>query len=86
MKLLVWTSKQRVGSLEIPVIPTGLLQIFKQIGIDGKMWSELVWNFKKYFGRSSAVGSPDSLNESAAQRNRKFAHGQNAVSGCFATG
>ena len=83
LKLLHWTSKQRVGSLEVPVIPKELEVIFKQIGIDGKMWSDLVWNFKKYFGRGSAAGSPNSLKESAAQRNRKFAPGQNAVASCF---
>ena len=82
-KLLVWTSKQRVGSLEVPIIPKELEELFRQIRIDGKMWCELVWNFKKYFGRGSAAGSPQSLKESAANRNRKFTRGQNAVAECF---
>jgi len=83
LKLLTWTSRQRVGSLETPIVPKDLQQIFNRVGIDGKMWSDLVWNFKKYFGRGSAAGSPNSLKKSAAARNRKFAHGQNAVAGCF---
>jgi len=83
LKLLTWTSRQRVGSLETPIVPKDLQQIFNRVGIDGKMWSDLVWNFKKYFGRGSAAGSPNSLKKSAAERNRKFAHGQNAVAECF---
>ncbi len=83
LKLLKWTSKQRLGSHETTIVPKNLQQILNRIGIDGKMWSDLVWNFKKYFGRGSAAGSPKSLKESAAQRNRKFAPGQNAAAGCF---
>ena len=86
LKLLNWTSRQRVGSLEKTIIPKGLEPILQRIGIDGKMWCDLVWNFKKYFGRGSAVGSPNSLKESAQRRSRKFAPGQNAVAGCFASG
>ena len=85
LKLLRWTSRQRVGSLATPIVPRDLQQILNRVGIDGKMWSDLVWNFKKYFGRGSAAGSPNSLKESAGQRNRKFVHGQNAVAGCFVT-
>lgn len=83
LKLLNWTSRQRVGSLETPNIPKDLALILLEIGIDGKMWCDLVWNFKKYFGRGSAAGSPKSLKESAQNRNRKFSPGQNAAAGCF---
>jgi len=83
LKLLKWTSRQRVGSLEKPVIPKDLAPLLAQIGIDGKMWCDLVWNFKKYFGRGNAAGSPKSLKESAQNRNRKFAPGQNAAASCF---
>jgi hypothetical protein len=47
------------------------------------MWCDLVWNFKKYFGRGSAAGSPKSLKESAQNRNRKFAPGQKLAATCF---
>ena len=83
LKLLKWTSRQRVGSLEKPKVPKDLEPILAKIGIDAKMWCDLVWNFKKYFGRGSAAGSPKSLKESASNRNRKFAPGQNAVAACF---
>ena len=83
LKLLSWTSQQRVGSLEKPIIPKDLEPILNKVGIDGKMWCDLVWNFKKYFGRGSAAGSPKSLKESAQNRNRKFAPGQNLAATCF---
>jgi hypothetical protein len=85
LSLLDWTGRQRVGSLEKPTIPKDLAPILARIGIEGQMWCDLVWNFKKYFGRGSAAGSPDSLKKSASQRNRKFAPGQNAVAACFAS-
>jgi len=83
LKLLVWTGQQRIGSLEKPTIPKELDPILKRVGIEGQMWCDLVWNFKKYFGRGSAAGSPKSLKESASKRNRKFVPGQNSVSECF---
>ena len=83
VKLLTWTGRQRVGSLEKLKIPKDIEPILKRIGINGQMWCDLVWNFKKYFGRGSAAGSPKSLQESASKRNRKFAPGQNAVANCF---
>ena len=85
LSLLDWTGRQRVGSLDKPIIPKDLAPILARIGIDAQMWCDLVWNFKKYFGRGSAAGSPDSLKKSAAQRNRKFSPGQNAASACFVT-
>ena len=85
LSLLDWTGRQRVGSLDRPTIPKDLAPILARIGIDGQMWCDRVWNFKKYFGRGSAAGSPDSLKKSAAQRNRKFAPGQNAALACFVT-
>ena len=85
LSLLDWTGRQRVGSLDKLIIPEDLSPILARIGIDAQMWCDLVWNFKKYFGRGSAAGSPDSLKKSAAQRNRKFSPGQNAASACFVT-
>jgi len=82
LKLLDWTGRQR-GSVLKAEIPSDLDPILRRIGIDGRMWCDLVWNFKKYFGRGSAAGSPASMKESASQRNRNFARGQTAVAFCF---
>jgi len=85
LKLLDWTGRER-GSVQKAELPSHLDPILKRIGIDGRMWCDLVWNFKKYFGRGSAVGSPASMKESASNRNRKFTRGQNAAACCFIAG
>ena len=82
LTLLDWTGRQR-GTVEKADIPAELEPILKRIGIDGRMWADLVWRFKKYFGRSGAAGSPQSLKNSAAQNNRKFTRGQRAAAECF---
>jgi hypothetical protein len=33
------------------------------LGIEGNMWCDLVWNFKRYFGR--CAGTPTSLHSTA---------------------
>ena len=85
LTLLDWTGRQR-GTVQKADIPTDLDPILKRIGIDGRMWVDLVWRFKKYFGRSGAAGSPQSLKEAAAQNNRKFARGQRSSAACFVLG
>ena len=85
LMLLDWTGRQR-GTVQKADIPVDLDPILKRIGIDGRMWVDLVWNFKKYFGGGGAAGSPQSLKESAARRDRKFARGQNAAACCFVVG
>ena len=85
LKLLDWTGRQR-GCVQKAEIPADLDPILKRIGIDGRMWVDLVWGFKKYFGRGGAAGSPKSLKESATNRDRKFIRGQNAAAGCFVIG
>jgi len=82
LTLLAWTGKQR-GIVEKADIPSELDPILKRIGIDGRMWADLVWRFKNYFGRSGAAGSPQSLKESASQHNRKFVRGQKSSAACF---
>ena len=32
-------------------VPPSMLESLVALGIDLSMWSELVWNFKKYLGR-----------------------------------
>ena len=85
LTLLDWTGRQR-GSVQKADIPIDLDPILKRIGIDGRMWVDLVWRFKKYFGRSGAAGSPKSLRESATQNHRKFARGQRSSAACFVVG
>jgi hypothetical protein len=48
----------------------------QKVPIDSGIWCDLVWNFKKYFGRKA--GSPDSLKEVAADSGRRWSCGQHA--------
>jgi hypothetical protein len=65
LSLLTWTGSNRplLGKHSVPV---EVEPILKQLGIDGSMWIDLVWRFKKYFG-GSAAGSPESLARDAAK-------------------
>jgi len=83
LKLLDWTSRQRAGSLEKAVVPKALEPILTRIGINGSMFIDLVWNFKKYFGRGNSAGSPNRLKENAESRGRKFSRGQRSAANCF---
>jgi len=64
-------------------IPKELAPILQRIGIDANMWSDLVWGFKKYFGKSSSAGSPKSMKESASKYRVGFSRGQRSASECF---
>ena len=83
LRLLRWTAKQgtRLGkAVEVPPSMRGALVA---LGIDLSMWSELVWNFKKYFGKSSCVGSPSSMSGFAERSGRHWASGHRVVAECF---
>jgi hypothetical protein len=80
---LEWTGKngrrENRGS-----IPDDLGRVLERLGIASSMWCDLVWNYKKYFGRSNGAGRPESLKDNAAKNQRAFAPGQRASSKCFA--
>jgi len=54
-----------------------------RIGINGSMFIDLVWDFKKYFGRGNSAGSPKRMKENAETRDRKFSPGQRSAANCF---
>ncbi len=80
--LLYWTGKQ-VRSDKRGKIPDELRPILQQIGIASDMWSDLVWNYKKYFGMSSSAGKPQSMREAATRSERSFVRGQTSATRCF---
>jgi hypothetical protein len=83
LKLLDWTGRQ--GKQDKPGrIPSGLAPILERIGIEGKMWCDLVWNFKRYFGRSRALGRPEKLQQEAEKSKHRWIHGQRKAAECFA--
>jgi hypothetical protein len=81
LKLLDWTGRQGRRDKR-GKIPASVAPILQQLGIDGGMWCDLVWNFKKYF--SNCAGSPAGLRENAAETGRHWYRGQRAAAKCFA--
>jgi REP element-mobilizing transposase RayT len=82
LKLLEWTGLQRRADKR-GKIPAGLLPILERLGIESEMWCDLVWNFKRYFGRSRAAGRPENLQSEAKRAHRSWIPGQRSASECF---
>ena len=83
--LLRWTAKQTVEGMAAKV-PPSVAVFLSSRGIDASMWRDLVWNFKKYFGRSPCVGRSESMSSDAAQRGKHWHRGQRLAASCFVSG
>ncbi len=83
LALLKWTGAQGLKQT-VDTLPTRLRSVLTSRGIDFGMWRDLVWNFKRYFGRSSCAGSPNAMVADAQRTGKRFHHGQRMVSECFA--
>lgn len=81
-RLLRWTAKQSVGGVTAKV-PRPLASVLTELGIDVSMWRDLVWNWQKYFGKTSCVGRPESIKQHAQQTGRHHHRGQASVAACF---
>ncbi len=81
-ELLRWTAKQAVDGM-VAKVPPRLATLLASLCIDASMWRELVWNFKKYFGRSSCVGSSRSLSADAERHGKQWHRGQRLAENCF---
>jgi hypothetical protein len=75
LRLLRWTAKDPTldADGQDREIPHTVLQ---QIGIDGDLWRDVVWNFKKYFGHSSCAGKSNAMAEHARQNGKRWHRGQ----------
>ncbi len=82
LALLRWTSKQR-SKESATAVPAKLQSILEGLGIEASMWRDLVWDFKRYFGRASCAGSPESMAADAARTGKRFHRGQRQASECF---
>jgi REP element-mobilizing transposase RayT len=81
-RLLRWTARQSVGDVAAKV-PPALARTIAALGIDAAMWRDLVWNWPKYFGQSSCIGSPESMKADAERSGHHHHRGQAAVACCF---
>ena len=87
VELLRWTAKQRISQTAgqaAEKVPKPLGQVLSKLGIDASMWRDLVWGFKKYFGKSSCAGSPESMSADAQRNGKRWHRGQARVRACFA--
>ena len=50
--------------------------VLNGLGIDGEMWRDVVWNFKKYFGQSSCAGREEAMADHAQQQGKRWHRGQ----------
>ena len=81
-RLLRWTARQR-EPVEGKQVPASLRGVMSRLGIDLSMWREMVWNWKRYFGRSRCAGSPESMANHAREHSHQWCRGQAAVRECF---
>ncbi len=82
LALLMWTGAQRLKEA-VGEVPEKLKAALASVGIEASMWRDLVWNFKRYFGRASCAGSPDAMAADAARHGKRFHRCQRQASKCF---
>jgi hypothetical protein len=82
VELLRWTARQRLSEF-VEKVPEELSQLLSRLGIEASMWRDLVWNFKRYFGKSSCAGSPRSMSDDAQRHGKRWHRGQAQVRECF---
>ncbi len=82
LALLKWTGAQRAKEA-VCEVPEKLKSALSSLGIEVSMWRDLVWNFKRYFGRGSCAGSPNSMAADAIRNGKRFHRGQRQASECF---
>ncbi|MCU0721158.1 MAG: hypothetical protein MUC83_15715 [Pirellula sp.] len=69
----------RINQKSVPFVPPicrAASAILCKLGMADGMWCDLVWNFKKYFGRNCGAGSPDNMREDAVSHSLSFQPGQ----------
>jgi hypothetical protein len=82
LALLRWTARQRVKATATKV-PEKLQQVLRSVGIESSMWRDLVWEYKRYFGKASCAGRPESLAADAHRTGKSFHRGQRQARECF---
>jgi len=79
---LIWTAKQGIDGV-VAKVPPQLAELLTSLGIDWTMWRDMVWHFKKYFGRCSCIGSPEAMAADALKSGKRWHRGQRAVRGLY---
>ncbi|HBJ33689.1 MAG TPA: hypothetical protein DDZ51_02780 [Planctomycetaceae bacterium] len=82
LALLNWTAKQAIDGV-VATVPADLATVLMSLGIDSVMWRDMVWHFKKYFGRSTCIGSPAAMDKDAKNSGKRWHRGQRAARGLY---
>ncbi len=82
LALLRWTAEQRVKG-QVAKVPEKLRGILGELGIEASMWRDLVWDYNRYFGRSTCAGSPSAMSADAQRTGKHHRSGQRLVRECF---
>jgi hypothetical protein len=82
LELLRWTAQPKTAE-GVSQIPAAVGRQLSSLGVESSMWRDLVWNFKRYFGRSSRAGSPTAMSQDAARQQKSWYSGQRQVRACF---
>ncbi len=82
LALLRWTAGQRAKG-PVAKVPEELRGILEVLGIEASMWRDLVWNYMRYFGRSTCAGSPQAMSADAQRSGKRHRSGQRLVRECF---
>ena len=84
LELLRWTLQQGIAEAQRE-IPPYLASILSNLGLDPTMWHDMVWNFKKYFGCTTCLGSPESMAADAERAGKRYHRGQGKARAFFST-
>ena len=78
LRLLRWTAQKSSDAM-----PKAVAATLTAIGIDLSMWRDLVWNWQKYFGKTTCIGRPDSMKDDAEKSGKHWHRGQAMAASCF---
>ncbi|MEP3478178.1 MAG: hypothetical protein ABJZ55_02915 [Fuerstiella sp.] len=81
-KLLRWTSvREALGGQE--TVPKHVAAVLSKHGIESSMFKDLVWNWRRYFGRSTCAGKSENMKSHAEQQGRQYHSGQRQAAKVF---
>lgn len=81
--LLRWTSvREALGGGREP-IPKSLAALLSSTGIEPALWKDLIWNWRRYFGRSTCAGRSESMKSHAEKQGRHHLAGQRQAARVF---
>ncbi|MFY9255709.1 MAG: hypothetical protein WAO83_19810 [Fuerstiella sp.] len=82
-QLLRWTCVREALGGQQPV-PKNVAALLSKHGIESSMFKDLVWNWRRYFGRGTCAGRSENMKSHAAQQGRHHHSGQRQAAKVFA--